>query len=360
MKKNTLLKILCLVLVCVMLVPFAVACKNKGNGSGNGGSGNGGNGGTTAGEGQITISYDPGQGMLGDDEWEVVIDKGSRKTTHPVPTHDDESMMFDGWFEDETFTVAVKTAKKYDSDITLYAKWTKVNQCVDGSYNHPWGAYYIISDPDCKTAATQGRDCPNCGSVLRSEDLSQPALGHDWGKPTEAGFSNVIECRRAGCGEKEYTDFIDCTRDALGNNPSKQVELLSGDGWGMNRVSAIVDGIWDQENSAVMAGRGDEIKVEITLFTPSSFDRIYMKGRGSSTFNIYVKYQGDSEFVLLGSGSFLGDTENSKPKDERSIPFVTVDSSKVVEKVQIVMPTPSMGSDYWEECGFFRLPTDEE
>ena len=38
----------------------------------------GGNNGGGAGEGQVTISYDPGTGLLGDDEWEKVVDSGSR------------------------------------------------------------------------------------------------------------------------------------------------------------------------------------------------------------------------------------------------------------------------------------------
>jgi hypothetical protein len=180
------------------------------------------------------------------------------------------------------------------------------------------------------------------------------------GTPVEAGFANKSTCRRTGCDETVYTDFVDCTRDTLGNNPSAQVQLLSGSGWGMDRVGALVDGIWDQANAAVMAGRGDEIKIQITLEVPSSFDRIYVKGRGVSAFNIYVKYQGDSELQLLGSGTFLNDEENTKDPSERKIPFVTVDSSRVVEIVEVVMPTPSNGGDYWEEIGFFRLPTDED
>jgi uncharacterized repeat protein (TIGR02543 family) len=235
-------------------------------------------------------------------------------------------MMFDGWYEDENYTTPVKTAKKYESDITLYAKWTKVNQCMDGSYNHPWGAYYTIEDATCTKAAQQGRDCPICGSVLRSDDTSQPALGHDMGTPVEAGFANKSTCRRTGCDETVYTDFVDCTRDTLGNNPSAQVQLLSGSGWGMDRVGALVDGIWDQANAAVMAGRGDEIKIQITLKVPSSFDRIYVKGRGASAVNVYVKYQGDSEFSLLGSGSFLNDEENTKDPSERKIQLLQVAS----------------------------------
>ena len=277
---------------------------------------------------------------------------------HPKPTHEDISMMFDGWYEDELYTIPVKTAKKYDADITLYAKWTKVNQCMDGSYEHPWGAYYLIEDATCTKAAIQGRDCPVCGSVLRSEDTSQPALGHDMGPAVEAGFSNKSTCRRTGCGETVYTDFVNCTKDTLGNNPSAQVQRLSGDGWGMDKVSCIVDGMWDQANGAVFAGRGDEIKIDITLKVPSSFDRIYVKGRGSATVNVYVKYQGDSEFVLLGGASFLGDEENAKDPSERKIPYVNVDNTKVVETVELVMPTPSYGADFWEEVGFFKLPEE--
>ena len=357
MKKNTLIKILCLVIVCLMVLPFVVACSSGNNSGNNGGNNGGGNNGGGAGEGQVTISYDPGTGLLGDDEWEKVVDSGSRWYQHPTPTHNDESMMFDGWYVDDKFVTPVNNSTKYTVDTTLYAKWTKVNQCMDGTYFHSWGSYYPYSEATCTAPAIQARDCPLCGSTLKSEDATNnPALGHDWGAPTEAGFASVRACRRTGCQEKQYSDFTNVTKSALGNNPSGQIELLSGSGWGLDKVPGIVDGIWDHENSATMAGKGDEIKIEITLFTPMEFDRIYVKGRGSATFNVYVKYANESEFTLLGSGAFLGAEENAKDPAERKIPFVEVDGTKVVEKVQIVMPTPSNGSDYWEECGFFKLP----
>ena len=365
MKKNTLVKILCLVLVCLMIVPFVVACgggnDNTDTGNNNGGNNNNNNNGgdSTGNTNTVTISYDPGQGLLEDDEWEVTVNKGDRFTNHPTPTHAKENMMFDGWYTDDKCTEPVKMAQKYTEDVTLYAKWTQVNQCVDGSYEHPWGAYYIIEDATCTTPAIQGRDCPNCGSVLRSEDISQPALGHDFGKPTEAGFANVVECRRTGGGEKVYTDFVDITGTVLGNSPANQVQLTEGSGtiFGEERVSCIVNGNWDEQNGSCFCGKGGQIVVTITLFTPSSFDRIYMKGRGQgASFDILVQYQGDSEFVRVGGGAFLSDEENTKPEEERKIPFAEVDNTKVVEKVQIKMPTPSNGSDFWEEIGFFKLP----
>ena len=107
MKKNTLIKILCLVLVCVMILPLAIACNkddsgdnndggstnsdagnNNGGNNNDGGNNGGGNngGGSSSGGNTVTIFYDPGDGLLEDDEWEVVIQKGSRQTTHPTPT----------------------------------------------------------------------------------------------------------------------------------------------------------------------------------------------------------------------------------------------------------------------------------
>jgi len=367
MKKHTLLKILCLVLVCLMIVPMVVACNNggndndDGNGNSNGGGNNGGSNGP-ADDGKVTIEYDPGQGMLNDDEWEVEIDAGSRKSQHPTPTHSNPAMVFEGWYFDADCTEAVRTAHKYEKDTVLYAKWTQMNQCVDGTYNHPWGAYYTDTDATCTRPAIVARDCPNCGSTLKTEDpTNNPALGHDFGKPTEAGFASMVECRRTGCGERVYTDFEDITSEALGNEPATKVELTEGSGtlFGEERVPCIVNGIWDEANSAVFCGKGGQILITITLNTPTQMDRIYMKGRGSASFDILVQYEGDSEFVRLGSGSFMSDTENSKPEDERKIPFVTVDNTKVVQKVQIKMPTPSNGGDYWEEIGFFRLPVEE-
>lgn len=373
MKKNSLLKVLCLVLVCLMLVPMAIACsKGKKDGAddtntstdgGNNGGNNGGSNGGTVNNGKVTIEYDPGLGMLQDHEWEVEIDAGSRHSSHPTPTHSNPAMVFEGWYFDEACTEAVKTAHKYNANTVLYAKWTQMFQCADGSYNHAWGAYYTDSDPTCTKPAITARDCTICGNTHKSEDAANnPALGHDFGKAVEAGFANMKECRRTGCGERVYTDFTNITSQALGNDPASTVQLTEGSGtiYGEDRVSCIVNGAWDEQNAGTFAGKGGQIVVTITLNTPSQMDRIYMKGRGASSFDILVQYQGDSEFVRVGGGSFLSDTENSKDEDERKIPFVEVDNSKIVEKVQVRMPTPSNGGDYWEEIGFFRLPVSDE
>ncbi len=358
MKKNTLVKILCLVLVCVMILPLAIACKKGGNGD------NGGNGGNTPGgadSGKITISYDPGQGILGDDEWEIEIDKGSRKPTHPTPTHDDESMLFDGWYKDEEFTKPIKTAEKYESDTTLYAKWTKQFQCMDGTYNHAWGVYYTKSAPTCTENGKQARDCSICLQPLETDDPNNPATGHDLGQPVEAGFESRQYCENPGCEHFEKKEFVNVTKDALGKDPNSCVKLVKGDAWGSARVVCIVDGAWDQVDSAVMASKGGSHQiVEVTLAVPTQMDRIYMKGRGAgAVWQMKVQYEGDTEAVFHGSGSFLIKEENDKDPAERKIPFVECDSERLVTKVVIELPTPSDGSDYWEEIGFFRLPADE-
>jgi uncharacterized repeat protein (TIGR02543 family) len=299
--------------------------------------------------------------MLNDDEWEVVIDKGSRQPTHPKPTHEDEAMLFDGWYKDEKLTQPVKTAEKYESDVTLYAKWTKQFVCMDNTYNHAWGLYYTKSAPTCTENGKQARDCSICMQPLVTDDPNNPATGHKLGAAVEAGFASVKYCENLGCEHFEKKSFEDVTKDALGDDPFSCVKLVKGDAWGSARVTCIVDGAWDQVDSAVMASRGGSHQiVEVTLAVPTQMDRIYMKGRGAgAVWQIKVQYEGDTEAVFHGSGSFLIKEENDKDPAERKIPFVECDSEKLVTKVVIELPTPSDGGDYWEEIGFFRLPAAE-
>lgn len=383
MKKNTLIKIFCLLLVCVMILPLAIACNkddddendggntntntstDTGNNGGNGGNTDGGNDGGNSGgssSNTVTIFYDPGDGLLEDDEWEVVIQKGSRKTTHPTPTHEQENQLFLGWYTDERCTIKVKTAQKYEQDTTLYAKWLTQIPCSDGSYDHQYGNYYTYSDPDCTEDGQTAQDCTICGATITYTDSNNLALGHKMSLPVEAGFGNKSVCERPGCDYFDTKNFVNVTNDALGNDPSKQVELTEGSGTVFNEpaVSNIVNGTWDEENAGTMAGKGGQLLVTITLVTPTQMDRIYVKGRGPSSFDILVQYQGDSEFYRVGGGSFLSPDENTKPETERRIPFAEVDNTRLVAKVQIKMANPSNGSDYWEEVGFFRLPVDSE
>ena len=382
MKKNTLIKILCLVLVCVMILPLAIACNkddsgdnndggstnsdagnnNGGNNNDGGNSGGGNNGGGSSSGNTVTIFYDPGDGLLEDDEWEVVIQKGSRQTTHPTPTHEEANQLFVGWYVDEKCTIKVKTAQKYDVDTTLYAKWLTQAPCKDGSFDHIYGNYYTYSDPDCIHDGQIAQECMTCGAILTMTDSNNLALGHSMGNTVEAGFGNKTVCERVGCTYVDTKKFINVTNDALGNDPAKQVELTEGSGTVFNEpaVSNIVNGTWNEENAGTMAGKGGQLLVTITLVTPTQMDRIYVKGRGPSSFDILVQYQGDSEFYRIGGGSFLSGEEDGKPDDEKKIPFAEVDSTKVVAKVQIKMANPSNGSDYWEEVGFFRLPADSE
>jgi len=309
---------------------------------------------------KVVIEYDPGQGMLQDDEWEIEVQKNARFHDHPTPTHSNAGMMFEGWYFDREYTEPVSSSYIFTENIVLYARWIMQTQCVDGSYNHSYGAYYTFEDATCTSAAVVARDCVMCGSSIRMSDSSVGALGHDWSEKVEAGFGFARRCQRVGCNEKQFYDFNDITSEALGNNPAEQVELTEGSGtlFGEERVPCIVNGIWDESNSAVFCGKGSKIVITITLATPSQMDRIYVKGRGNATFNILVQYSGDSEFVRVGSGAFLSDTENAKDESERAIPFGVVDRTKLVKKVQIIMPTPSNGSDYWEEIGFFMLDGD--
>ena len=86
----------------------------------------------------VYIFYEPGLGMLEDDQWEVELERGDRYTNHPTPTR--AGYTFAGWCVDEECTSLVTNGKRYTDDVTyLYAAWEKVETftvefCSFGSY----------------------------------------------------------------------------------------------------------------------------------------------------------------------------------------------------------------------------------
>ena len=266
-------------------------------------------------------------------------------------------MSFLGWYKDAMFTQPVSASDKYEVDTVLYAKWTEMSACKDGSFNHQWGFWEDDAMPTCTKAGTQVQFCDKCGAKNTKE--GDPALGHNWRPWTEGFLRRERVCAKAGCGVEQYQEFENITLSTLGNTPASQVKLQMGAGWGADRAACVVNGTWDEANSGTFCGNACEVKVTITLLTPAMMDRVYVKGHGgASGFNIYVQYEGDSDYTLVGSGSFLSDAANSD-KDNRVIPYAAIDNTRNVVSVQVIMPTSSQGYDYWDEIAFVKIPPVE-
>ncbi|MBQ7906835.1 MAG: InlB B-repeat-containing protein [Clostridia bacterium] len=116
MKKNILVKLLCLLLVCVLVLPMIVAC--------------GGN--------SLVVTFDANGGIIevdGEeyDEWEKYVAENDRIGTLPTPTR--PGYVFDGWYEeeDEDFEDKIRKTTKVEFDMILVAKWKQVNWGEPGS-----------------------------------------------------------------------------------------------------------------------------------------------------------------------------------------------------------------------------------
>ncbi|MBO5286588.1 MAG: InlB B-repeat-containing protein, partial [Clostridia bacterium] len=202
MKKNTLIKLLSIALVCLMLLPTMIACGggNGGNGEG-GGTNEGGNGGTTPPPSSVTVYYEPGEGYFEEQEdYEKVVDYGSRLSAkdHPTPIRDG-GYEFAGWYAKEDFSVGIQNSLKYTQDTTYYARWIKLFECSDGSYDHDWGnGWYELTAATCDKGAMMRRECSICMSP--QDEQNPTGLGHKWSQWSELGvMQRLRSCERTGC-----------------------------------------------------------------------------------------------------------------------------------------------------------------
>ncbi|MBQ4510200.1 MAG: hypothetical protein II984_05710 [Clostridia bacterium] len=136
------------------------------------------------------------------------------------------------------------------------------------------------------------------------------------------------------CKKTEVESFKDVTVWALGAGNYPKVE---GDVWNGNGVSSLINGMYEPDNSSLIAGKGNSsVTVTLELANPTAVDMIYVKGRGSATIEVTVTYE-DGTTKLIGIGSF---------GDEAACFFT--DGNSIV-KVTVNMPNPSEGNDFWQE-----------
>lgn len=309
---------------------------------------------------KVTIKFNTGVGYFEDNKYTYEIDKnGYFNGALPTPVCDDLSMKFEGWFKDASYTMIASRSDSYAENTELYAYWSQMTPCKDGSYDHIWSGWdEDYEKPTCTTAGKKAQFCQTCNTT--NTMIGKPAKGHDWPLWQEGFLQRERTCKTLGCGATQEQKFDNITVSTLGNDPGSQLKLEMSAGWGADRVGAVINGNWDEANSATFCGKSCEVKVTINLLNVAKMDRIYVKGHGAgSSFNIFVQYEGDSEYTLAGTGSFLSDAQDAD-KENRIIPYATVDNTRNVVSVKVVMPQASNGLDYWDEVAFISIPAIEE
>lgn len=309
---------------------------------------------------KITIFYEPGNGgyFESDDDYEKQVSKGGRFREHPTPLNELDGMVFKGWYTDSALTTLVSSATKYDADTTLYAKWAQLSKCIDGSYDHNFGIWEDDTPATCTKPAVIAQYCSYC-QAKQTQEQGEPA-GHLWDTWKEAFMRMERSCGRLGCTDKEIKNYTNVTIGCLGNNPGDQVSL-EGPGSIYNvPLSQLYNAQWDEEQTSCIAGRGDgTFSVIANLVEAQALDRIYFKGRGGGTVNVYVQYEGESDYTMVGACAFITATENAKPAEERQIAYVSPDATKKIVSVKFTQENPPQGTSFWEEFAFVKVATEE-
>ena len=103
-------------------------------------------------EEKVTITFEPGEGVLEWDEYEMNVSVGTAYDSLTLPTPVREGYKFLGWDVKE-----VEGGFVFNEDITLNAVWEEIPKCTDGSYNHKWGDWVVSTDNE-----TEVRVCSKC------------------------------------------------------------------------------------------------------------------------------------------------------------------------------------------------------
>ena len=290
----------------------------------------------------VVITYNADSGTLKENEKIQFVTTGSRVSYHPTPTHTDPSMLFVGWFSNSTLESAIDPTYRFDSNITLYAKWEKQVLCVNGTYTHNWGQFECTQEADCYNAQEWTRVCGDCG--IKDVKIEGEPIGHIYGAPYENGFSFTYDCLN-NCGESKVVPFTRIEADNI------SISIKEGSVFAPENLDNLINGVFNEENSAVVANKGtDRVVISLELITPERLDRVYVKGRGStSAFVVQVLYEGDSEYTTVGSGRF------GNPLGGDDIPYASLLGGKKTVAVQVIM-SGTTTSDYWEEIALYNLP----
>ena len=277
-------------------------------------------------ENTVSVEFVAEGGELAEKDEVRYVQKGDNVGKLPTPTR--EGYIFDCWTLEDGTVVRQTTVIK--SDTVCIAKWNRIIYCNDGTENHDWSGWQQESQATCETPERTSRICKIC---LHTEyNYGADAIGHDWSNWSEEYMKRSRECYE--CQKKDYQDFKNVTVDALG---SGNYPVIDGDGWGKSTAANLINGKLDEENAGTFAGNGTgAITVTLDLATPTKVDMIYVKGRGAAAIEVTVTYEDGTE-KMIGIGSF--GSEPAKFEVE----------GKVITKVVVYMPTPSNGTDYWEE-----------
>ena len=208
----------------------------------------------------------------------------------------------------------------------------KVNE--DGKHRFtPWQADPEF--PSCTEDAAIVRHCLDCNE--EETEITYDALGHKYN--TDWTYTIMEKsCVCYVCDYKQVVGFDDITDCIVGTE-------IVGDVYGIGNTDCLYNKNWSDDSKDVFCGKGDgEIIIKIGLKSNTSPHGIYVKGAGSSSFEVYVKYQGESEYKIITVTSF---------GDKPSLTFL---DGRPISEIMLRMPNGGDGTELWQEIAIVKIP----
>lgn len=409
MKKNTLIKLLSVVLVCVLLLPMVVAC-NKGP--------------------QYLITLDANGGTLNDDV-ETEFYRGEEEKIGKLPTPIRKGYTFLGWYDVDDTTLEEKITRSFEveydmdliaqwqrnegegalvtvelvlnpgeslkldedgnepstvieleagdrlgkapdaekegfrfkgwyndkgvqytqtsvinADIKLTAKWEKINYCIDGTENHDWAS---TGGYKVKRPA----DCVNAEILERT--CGVPGCGiveQTEGEPAyghDYTWNTDTPMQRTGvcktCSEKTEEKYTDVTLEAVGD-PTTNITIDCAVGYGLSKMGDLVDNNW---TATTMCSKAKPITVTLDFANVTYVDLIYVAGQGTASY-VIKWFDEDGEEIGFDMGAF--------GKVDAGTYVNSFEIGKEIAKIEIKMAAPSDGQDYWGEIRLAQYPKE--
>lgn len=284
----------------------------------------------------VEFTVGPNEELVGDVSFlEIVKDQRISTVISKLPTATRPDYLFKGWKDNKGNTVSLTT--KVEGDLVLSPIWERIVYCLDGTENHPWNAWQEATEATCTSPAQSSRVCGVCGHT--EYNVTQEALGHKFGSWAIASTDNGLVRSRVcyECDEKEADPLKNIAYQSF------KTPIVDGDCWGGDKGANLFDNTY---NDKPIAGKGTgALTVTIEAKEATYIDIIAVTGYGSAAYNVVVFFD-DGTQQDLGVGAF-GSGEGATK---------SFDVGRVVTKIVVTQPSPSNGTDYWSEIAILVVP----
>lgn len=283
----------------------------------------------------VSVEFDANGGEIAKDV--VFIDKGTTLGSLLVDPVRDDGAEFNGWYDAKNNRITKTT--KISANIVVTAKWIEPVLCSNNTYEHNWTIWdYEASEATCTQDGKAIRLCQECGH--REEKVGEEKLGHDYATGWTYGRMQQSRlCDR--CNREEIVTYT---------NLSSKIDetVITGTVYGPNNVNCLYNNNWEETSGTTFAANNSSVTVDVTFKEATEVDCVFIKGTGSFGYVLSVLYAGDTDYTVITQTGSFGDVA---PK---------YDINGTITNVRIYMANGGSGEGYWQEVAFADIPEIEE